>query len=203
MNLRCVWTIGCPAEIKPVEDEGHTNGGVPSAKGIFKQAWHELMPASPVPEVVAVSCCSQFGVTRETIQRRPVEDYIGFRDWLLTTPLDDSLSGRVFEFMWHSENPPECVSFGLSLLLTRICSYLWQGIGALPFGGGVLLQSLRHLRCQLFRIRVRRKIQAAAIFHVTARLAQNWLGPRGEKLHRAPKLGTGEVMGPMLDSVLT
>ena len=104
-NLRCVWAIGCPEEIRPVEDEGHTNDGVPSAKGIFKQAWSELMEDTPVPEVVAVSCCSQFGVTRDTIRSRPVEDYIRFRDWLLATPLEDALSGRVFEFSWHSKLP--------------------------------------------------------------------------------------------------
>ncbi|RYP03692.1 hypothetical protein DL764_004953 [Monosporascus ibericus] len=102
-NLRCVWVIGCPAEIRPVEDEGHTNSGVPSTKGVFRQAWHELMmpEEAPLPEVVGVSCCSQFGVTRETIRSRPVEDYVRFRDWLLRTPLEDSLSGRVLEFSWH------------------------------------------------------------------------------------------------------
>ena len=145
VNLRCVWIIGCPAEIRPVEDEGFTNAGVPSAKGIFKQAWNELMPGKLVPEVVAVSCCSQFGVTRETIRSRPVEDYVRFRDWLLATPLDDSLSGRVFEFLWHSESFRN-VFFFLDSLLTGICSNIRQRTGTLSFGGGVLLQNLRHLR---------------------------------------------------------
>ncbi|KAK7754145.1 hypothetical protein SLS62_003991 [Diatrype stigma] len=98
-NLRCAWVIGCPAEIRPAED-----AGVPSAKGVYKQAWDELMffgAGVPAPDVVAVGCCSQFGVTRETVRRRPVEDYVRFREWLLATPLDDSLSGRVFEFSWH------------------------------------------------------------------------------------------------------
>ncbi|RYP91391.1 hypothetical protein DL770_002531 [Monosporascus sp. CRB-9-2] len=114
-NLRCVWVIGCPAEIRPVEDEDRTNKGAPSTKGVFKQAWHELMmpEEAPVPEVVAVSCCSQFGVTRETIRSRPAEDYIRFRDWLLQTPLEDSLSGRVLEFSWHiifGKEPVHCPS---------------------------------------------------------------------------------------------
>ncbi|RYP72215.1 hypothetical protein DL771_004345 [Monosporascus sp. 5C6A] len=102
-NLRCVWVIGCPAEIRPVEDEGSANNGVLSTKGVFRQAWRELMmpEEAPVPEVVAVSCCSQFGVTRETIRSRPVGDYVRFRDWLLRTSLEDSLSGRVLEFSWH------------------------------------------------------------------------------------------------------
>lgn len=113
VNLRCAWVIGCPAEIRPAEDAGHTdeNSGALTAKGVYKQAWDELMflrdgdgVAAPAPEVVAVACCSQFGVTRETIRTRPVEDYIRFREWLLATPLDDSLSGRIFEFSWHSKS---------------------------------------------------------------------------------------------------
>lgn len=108
VNLRCAWVIGCPAEIHPAGDAGHTDGdsGAPSTKGVYKQAWEELMffgAGVAAPDVVAVACCSQFGVTRETIRGRPVEDYIRFREWLLATPLDDSLSGRIFEFSWHSE----------------------------------------------------------------------------------------------------
>ncbi|RYP81642.1 hypothetical protein DL770_005850 [Monosporascus sp. CRB-9-2] len=123
-NLRCVWVIGCPAEIRPIEDEGHENAGVPSTKGIFKQAWHELLPEMPVPEVVAVSCCSQFGVTRETIRSRPVEDYIRFRNWLLETPLEDSLSGRVLEFSWHSQYPSSTPLLSSSFLTAHACSHI-------------------------------------------------------------------------------
>ncbi|KAI0425081.1 hypothetical protein F5Y09DRAFT_347055 [Xylaria sp. FL1042] len=105
VNLRCVWVIGCPAEIRPAQDEASVKveGGVEkiTAKHIYKQAFEELLPGIPVPEVVAVSCCSQFGVTSETIRARPKEDYIRYREWLLATPLDDALNGRVFEFAWH------------------------------------------------------------------------------------------------------
>lgn len=122
VNLRCVWVIGCPSEIRPVEDEGHTNDGAPSAKGVYKQAWGELMPgAPPVPDVVAVGCCSQFAVTRETIQSRPIEDYLRFRDWLLATPLDDSLSGRIFEFSWHSKFAHIPTYYFLPLQRNQIC----------------------------------------------------------------------------------
>ncbi|KAL2164330.1 hypothetical protein VTH06DRAFT_3546 [Thermothelomyces fergusii] len=34
---------------------------------------------------------------------RPRDDYVRWRDWLLETPLADDLSGRVFEYLWHSE----------------------------------------------------------------------------------------------------
>ncbi|KAI1773945.1 hypothetical protein F4818DRAFT_442701 [Hypoxylon cercidicola] len=113
VNLRCVWVIGCPAEIRPVEDEedkdeeeaearGERADRKPtSAKGVFRRAFQELLPEVPVPALVAVSCCSQFGVTRDTIQKHSRERYIRFRNWLLHTTLDDSLSGRVMEFSWH------------------------------------------------------------------------------------------------------
>ncbi|KAI2627149.1 hypothetical protein GGS21DRAFT_255716 [Xylaria nigripes] len=102
VNLRCVWVIGCPAEIRPALDESEAEDEeLVTAKHVYKSAFEELLPEVPVPNLVAVSCCSQFGVTRETVQRRPRADYIRYREWLLTTPLDDALNGRVFEFAWH------------------------------------------------------------------------------------------------------
>ncbi|KAK8039443.1 hypothetical protein PG993_007854 [Apiospora rasikravindrae] len=113
VNLRCVWVIGCPEEIHPHLDAeearrldseaGSTDEEKPptTTKAIYKTAFQELLQGVPVPDVVAVSCCSQFAVTREAIRRRPREDYVRFRDWLLSTPLTDDLSGRVMEFAWH------------------------------------------------------------------------------------------------------
>ncbi|KAK9779344.1 hypothetical protein SCAR479_03826 [Seiridium cardinale] len=101
VNLRCVWVIGCPAEIRPIQDENSGEKEPPAAKEVYKASFEELLPELPVPAVVAVSCCSQFGVTRETIRRRPKEDYIRYRQWLLDTPLKDDTSGRIFEFSWH------------------------------------------------------------------------------------------------------
>lgn len=112
VNLRCVWTIGCPSEIRPHDDAGQMapEGKEPTAKGVYKQSFQELWPGRPVPDVVAVSCCSQFAVTRDTIRKRPREDYIGFRRWLVDTKLEDSLSGRVFEFSWHSTLSLACTT---------------------------------------------------------------------------------------------
>ncbi|CAJ2504130.1 Uu.00g115240.m01.CDS01 [Anthostomella pinea] len=103
VNLRCVWTIGCPAEIHPVEDEASADPDDLTTKVVYKQDFQELMPELPMPEVVAVSCCSQFGVTRDVVRSRSKEDYMRYRQWLLDTPLNDSLTGRIFEFSWHSK----------------------------------------------------------------------------------------------------
>ncbi|KAK5626672.1 hypothetical protein RRF57_002387 [Xylaria bambusicola] len=102
VNLRCVWTIGCPAEIRPEADEQAKNTAEKiQAKHIYKEAFEELFPGVEVPEMVAVSCCSQFAVTRDTIRSRTKEEYVRYREWLLNTELDDALNGRVFEFAWH------------------------------------------------------------------------------------------------------
>ncbi|KAI0203350.1 hypothetical protein F4808DRAFT_458113 [Astrocystis sublimbata] len=107
VNLRCVWVIGCPGEIRPALDEAKREEVLKDetqklqAKHIYKEAFMEILPEVAVPDVVAVSCCSQFGVTRDTIRSRPKADYVRYRDWLLNTPLDDALNGRVFEFAWH------------------------------------------------------------------------------------------------------
>ncbi|KAK3936452.1 hypothetical protein QBC46DRAFT_321470 [Diplogelasinospora grovesii] len=104
VNLRCVWVLGCPGEIKPVEDEAATPTDGSSeihTKHVFKRALQELLPGMDVPTVVGVPCCAQFAVTREAILQRPREDYVRYRKWLLETPLGDNLSGRVLEYAWH------------------------------------------------------------------------------------------------------
>ncbi|KAK4241877.1 hypothetical protein C8A03DRAFT_11876 [Achaetomium macrosporum] len=110
VNLRCVWTLGCPVEIRPHSDaatDWEIGNGTSSSvrplttKEIYKRAFEELMPGLEVPQQVGVSCCSQFAVSREAIHSRPREDYIRWREWLLETPLADDLSGRVFEYLWH------------------------------------------------------------------------------------------------------
>ncbi|KAL2156282.1 hypothetical protein VTH82DRAFT_1027 [Thermothelomyces myriococcoides] len=112
VNLRCVQVLGCPVEIRPHADEasawersiGAARSGRPlTTKEIYKQAFLELMPGMPVPDKIGVSCCSQFAVSRDAILSRPRDDYVRWRDWLLETPLADDLSGRVFEYLWHSE----------------------------------------------------------------------------------------------------
>jgi hypothetical protein len=96
--------LGCPAEIKPTIDASDLIPGEPvSAKRIYKKAFEQLFPGEQVPEAIGVACCSQFAVRRETIRERPREDYVRYRDWLMESDLEDSFSGRVLEYSWHSE----------------------------------------------------------------------------------------------------
>ena len=49
----------------------------------------------------AAACCAQFAVSKEQVLKRPVEDYIRFRDWIVHTEKNDAKSGRVMEYLWH------------------------------------------------------------------------------------------------------
>ncbi|KAF7593443.1 hypothetical protein BBP40_011449 [Aspergillus hancockii] len=98
VNLRCAWVLGCPVEIHPLTD---THRDAVHAGEYFKTGFMELFPGVEVPEQVGVSCCAQFGVTRSKVHERPKSDYERFRKWLIETPLQDDLSGRIMEYSWH------------------------------------------------------------------------------------------------------
>lgn len=99
VNIRCAWSLGCPAEIRPYTD---THREDVHAGEYFKTGFMELFPGVGVPHEVGVSCCAQFGVTRSKVHERPKSDYERFRTWLSETPLKDELSGRIMEYSWHS-----------------------------------------------------------------------------------------------------
>lgn len=166
VNLRCVWIIGCPAEIRPVEDEANRDDAHLSTKNIYKQAYEELLPDLPVPEVVAVGCCSQFGVTRETVHKRPRSDYLRYRQWLLETSLDDSMSGRVFEFSWHSKYKSILCSEVLDLMWCKY-SHIWKRVSVLPVGERMLLQSLWLMQSGLLGWYLRWTVELPSLFHFT------------------------------------
>jgi hypothetical protein len=99
-NLRCHWSPGCPEHLFPFATEYNPN----KPEELFiREAWQEIFQVSEieVPEVVAQPCCSQFAVTRESIQRHPRAVYEHFRAWLLRSDTRDSMSGRFFEYFWQ------------------------------------------------------------------------------------------------------
>ncbi|KAJ5182437.1 Protein of unknown function DUF3431 [Penicillium capsulatum] len=102
VNLRCAWAIGCPAELEPArylrdrpDDPGH-----PTAVA-FPDAFRDLFPGQDMPETVGVPCCSQFAVSRDKVHERDREEYVRLRQWLMETPLDAGVSGRIMEYAWH------------------------------------------------------------------------------------------------------
>lgn len=103
VNIRCAWSLGCPAEIKPLAEEGEHREAV-HAGGDYKKAFQVLFPDKEVPREVGVSCCAQFAATKEKIRERKQSDYVRYREWLINSDLDDSISGRVLEYSWHSKS---------------------------------------------------------------------------------------------------
>ncbi|KAI2616896.1 hypothetical protein GGS26DRAFT_577579 [Hypomontagnella submonticulosa] len=111
INLRCVWSVGCPPDIRPFEGEEIEAVGESevaknpiSGKGVYRKAFQELYLETRIPSLVAISCFSQFAVSRQTVQRHGKERYLHLRDWLLNTSLEESLNGRIFESSWHSKS---------------------------------------------------------------------------------------------------
>lgn len=101
-NLRCVWSLGCPAEIRPQQENNRpSTDQAGQTQIVYASAFKELFPGEPVPQTVGVACCAQFAATRDKIRERPLEDYERYRDWVLNTTLEDSISGRVMEYSWH------------------------------------------------------------------------------------------------------
>lgn len=98
VNMRCNWSPGCPDWIHPgntVEDPRKEE------ELVIGKSWAEIFPLEEVPSILAQPCCAQFAVSQNRIQARPYAQYIWFRDWLLNTTLPDSLSGRVWEYVWQ------------------------------------------------------------------------------------------------------
>ncbi|KAL1303194.1 hypothetical protein AAFC00_006617 [Neodothiora populina] len=118
--LRCDWYPSCPAEINPITKDGVVWGpGVhrQDAEDAIAEVWETFFPGVDIPHTIASQCCAQFAVTREAILRRPKEQYIIMREWLLNTDLHDDISGRVLEKLWayimtndavHCPSPQSC-----------------------------------------------------------------------------------------------
>ncbi|EME39348.1 hypothetical protein DOTSEDRAFT_139117, partial [Dothistroma septosporum NZE10] len=121
INFHCSWYPSCPAEIRPIDHDAVVWGpGINRTQTEMAIAgnWRQLFPGESLPPTIASQCCGQFAVTRRAIRRRPKEDYLRMREWLLNTLLvDDSINGRVFEKLYayiftgnaiHCPPPPQC-----------------------------------------------------------------------------------------------
>ncbi|KAF1993638.1 hypothetical protein P154DRAFT_527629 [Amniculicola lignicola CBS 123094] len=98
--LRCSWTMGCPAELHPLHPSDGSDDRSQNERA-YAKAFRFLLPDEPIPEIVGAHCSSQFAVSRDRIHARPLAHYEKIQRWLLETDLDDQISGRVIEYMWH------------------------------------------------------------------------------------------------------
>lgn len=114
VNLRCNPNPGClsPAtdRISWVTDEVWREVfAVTSTSGNSTQNSYSTVPVSgrsaavaqqqqvlKAPELVSAACCAQFAMSRDQVLKRPLEDYIQFRDWVIKTDRNDQSSGRAW-----------------------------------------------------------------------------------------------------------
>lgn len=98
--LRCNW-MHCPKA--QVEPELGYDDGFWDTRGLYASAWTLFFPNETIPKSVTGPCCAQFAVTREVVQRWPVDKYEQIRQWMWSLEVIDSSmkSGLVLEYMWH------------------------------------------------------------------------------------------------------
>ena len=103
VSLRCAWSVGCPRELEPARylrerpDDSHH----PAAME-YPDRFMELFPRAEVPEAVGAPCCSQFALSKNKIREQSLDYYIRLQRWLMDTELNSGISGRIFEYSWHS-----------------------------------------------------------------------------------------------------
>lgn len=134
-NTRCHPDPGC-------SDGLHLNnasGGVgidedlqsTARKNAFtRDVWHELFPDVPEPGTVSGMTGTvsqpggaQFALSRDRIMARPVEDYIQYRDWIMTSRLDDDAISGIFEYSWQA------IFAGTHALCPKVLGCYCEGFG--------------------------------------------------------------------------
>lgn len=120
VNLRCKWNPGCVKAHRKGRNEHeheHVTGevwqavfagtstppsGLESNTSTTTSTTTTTMTAGwELPREIGVACCAQFAVSRTQVLRRPREDYVRFRQWIMDTEMSDAKSGRVMEYLWH------------------------------------------------------------------------------------------------------
>ena len=102
-NTRCHLDPGCPSWLHVDQSSWKYDlHHKPEEPFLTSTLFHDLFGNDiPIPDSLSQPCCAQFAVSGERIRQRPKTDYIHYRDWLLSTPLDDKTSGRIMEYSWQ------------------------------------------------------------------------------------------------------
>lgn len=54
-----------------------------------------------MPGQVAQTCCGQFVVSKENVERRARKDYVRLRHWAMNADVEDDVKAAVFEHLWQ------------------------------------------------------------------------------------------------------
>ncbi|KAK5706303.1 hypothetical protein LTR97_001290 [Elasticomyces elasticus] len=99
-SLRCNWMHACEPQLEPVH--GYEDGLL-DVKGLYATAWQEFFLNETLPEAVGGPCCAQFAVTKEAVQRWPIDKYERIRHWVWTVDVGEASykAGLILEYTWH------------------------------------------------------------------------------------------------------
>lgn len=139
VNLRCEWDPGCPEWLHPVHSQASL---AKQEEEVLSRCWGELFPSDPVPPFLSQPCCAQFALSKERILSIPMSRYLFYRDWILTTPLSDYISGRIWEYLWQYMFSGEYANCPLE----HVC--YCDGFG-ICFGGEIQYQAFVELKMEM------------------------------------------------------
>ncbi|PSN68659.1 hypothetical protein BS50DRAFT_571877 [Corynespora cassiicola Philippines] len=97
-NLRCMAQTGCQHRILPMRKPPNE---FRTLEVNMAKAWDGIFGNDQVPLELGTPCCSEFAVSRDQIQKRKVDEYERYWEWLNKTIMDDDTGGMVFEYLWH------------------------------------------------------------------------------------------------------
>ncbi|PGH06468.1 hypothetical protein AJ80_08162 [Polytolypa hystricis UAMH7299] len=102
MNLRCETKPGCPFSLHPFSPSA-ADVRFNDVRSFFPEVYSHLFNVTrdEVPKELGAVCCAQFGVSRDRVRQRPLDDYIRMREWILNTRVGSHAIGWVFEEVWH------------------------------------------------------------------------------------------------------
>lgn len=139
VNLRCEWDPGCPEWLHPIHSQASLGK---QEEAVLSRCWRELFPSDPAPPFLSQPCCAQFALSKERILSIPMSRYMFYRDWILTTPLSDYISGRIWEYLWQYMFGGEYVNCPLE----HVC--YCDGFG-ICFGGETQYQAFVEQRMEM------------------------------------------------------
>lgn len=139
VNLRCEWDPGCPEWLYPIHSLASL---AKQEEAVLSRCWRELFPSNPAPPFLSQPCCAQFALSEERILSIPLSRYMFYRDWILTTPLSDYISGRIWEYLWQYIFGGEYANCPLE----HVC--YCDGFG-ICFGGETQYQDFVELRMEM------------------------------------------------------
>jgi hypothetical protein len=102
MPLRCHHHPGCPMWLRMNKAKVDLDENIKVEESwIHEILFKNLFPGHRLPMVLSAPCCAQFAVTAERVRDNPKSMYERLRNWLLKTDINDMVTGRIFEYLWH------------------------------------------------------------------------------------------------------